>query len=316
MPGRRLKRSMARVLCLGDSCADIMIPYGDLLKGKDVSVSFSCGGACANSAAALGRLGVDVSFAGKAGKDLYGLTMKKELEECGVDTEYFRIDDSLVSTQILVVLNENSERYPFLMPKNNPSYLQIFPEELDKIDLSDTEYVLTNGMMLFQQPAAGSICAFLDRAHRKGIRILLDINYRIETIHQDNACLLEIVQLSDYLLGSIEDDFLPLTGGKDIEEAIRKLTAPDKVIIARNSEGSTVYTSAEEYFCPRYEVDVCDTLGAGDAFNAGFIYGLTKGNNLETCNRYGCASAAFCVSGKGARHTPDEEELLRFILNH
>ena len=81
MPERHLRRSMARVLCLGDSCADIMIPYGDLLKGKDVSVSFQCGGACANSAAALGKLKVDVAFAGKAGRDLYGLSMKKELEE-------------------------------------------------------------------------------------------------------------------------------------------------------------------------------------------------------------------------------------------
>ena len=307
---------MAKVLCLGDSCADIMIPYGDLLKGRDVSVSFSCGGACANSAAALGRLGVDVSFAGKAGKDLYGLAMKKELEERNVDTRYFSIDENLVSTQILVVLNENNERYPFLMPKENPSYLQIFPEELDKIDLSDTEYILTNGMMLFQQPAANSICSFLKKAHQKGIRILLDINYRIETIHQDNSYLLKVIQLSDYLLGSIEDDFLPLTNEKDIKEAARKLIASNKVIIARNREGSTVYTSAEEYFCPSYEVPVADTIGAGDAFNAGFIYGLTKGMDLETCNRHGCASAAICVSGKGARHTPDKEELLHFISNH
>ena len=307
---------MAKILCLGDSCADIMIPYGDALKGKDVSPSFSCGGACANSAAALGKMGIDVSFAGKAGKDLYGLAMKKELEESGVDTDNFLIDENLVSTQILVVLNENNERYPFLVPNENPSYLQIFPEELDKIDLTDTEYILTNGMMLFQQPAAGSICDFLEKAHQKGITILLDINYRIETIHQDNTHLLKIIQLSDYLLGSIEDDFLPLTNEKGIKKAVKKLIMSDKVIVARNKEGSTVFTLTEEYFCPSYEVSVMDTLGAGDAFNAGFIYGLTKGKNLETCNRYGCASAAFCVSGKGARHTPDEEELLRFITNH
>lgn len=307
---------MAKVLCLGDSCADIMIPYGDLLKGREVSVSFSCGGACANSAAALGKLGVDASFVGKAGKDLYGLAMKKELEECGVDTTHFLIDVDLVSTQILVVLNENNERYPFLMPKENPSYLQIYPEELQKIDLTDTEYILTNGMMLFRQPAAGSICDFLKHAHQKGIRILLDINYRIETLHQDNAYLLKAVSFSDYLLGSVEDDFLPLTNETDIRKAVLKLLTPDKTVIARNSEGSTIYTAAEEHFCPSYEVPVTDTLGAGDAFNAGFIYGLTKGKDLETCNRYGCAAAAICVSGKGARHTPDEEELLRFTENH
>ena len=316
MPERHLRRSMAKVLCLGDSCADIMIPYGDLLKGRDVSVSFNCGGACANSAAALGKLKVDVAFAGKAGRDLYGLTMKKELEKCGVETENFLIDENLVSTQILVVLNEDNERYPFLMPKENPSYLQIYPEELDNIDLTGTEYILTNGMMLFQQPAAGSICDFLNKAHQKNIRILLDINYRVETLHQDNTYLLKAVQLSDYLLGSIEDDFLPLTGKKEIKEAAGTFTTSGKVVIARNSEGSTIYTADEECFCPSYEVQVTDTLGAGDAFNAGFIYGLTKGKGLAVCNRYGCAAAAICISGKGARHTPDEEELLGFISNH
>ena len=307
---------MAEVLCLGDSCADILIPYGDSVKGKDVSPSFSCGGACANTAAALGRLGVSVSFAGKAGKDLYGLEMKKELEECGVDTEHFLIDENLVSTQILVVLNERNERYPFLMPKENPSYLQIYPKDLEQIDLTDTEYILTNGMMLFRQPASASICAFLEKAHNRGIRILLDINYRIETLYQDATELLKAIELSDCLLGSIEDDFLPLTGKKDIKEAARQLVTPDRTVIARNSRGSTVYASAGECFQPSYEVPVTDTLGAGDAFNAGFIYGLTKGLDLEICNRYGCAAAAICVSGKGARNTPDEEELLRFVSDH
>ena len=306
---------MAKVLCIGDSCADIVIPYGDLLKGKDVSVSFSCGGACANSAAALGKLGTDVSFVGKAGKDLYGLRMKKELEEAHVDTSFFQINEDLVSTQILVVLNEDNERYPFLMPKENPSYLQIYPEDLEQIDLGGTEYILTNGMMLFQQPAAGSICAYLKQAHEKGIKILLDINYRVETLHQDTAYLLETIGVSDYLLGSIEDDFLPLTGKKDIKEAVGQFTEAGKTVIARNSAGSTVYTSENEYHCDSYKVPVADTLGAGDAFNAGFIYGLAKGMDLEACNRYGCATAAICVSRKGARSTPDEDELLGFISN-
>ena len=70
---------MSKVLCLGDSCADIIIPYGESLL-KEVEVTFSCGGACANSAVVLGKLNVNTAFCGKAGKDIYGLKMLKEFK--------------------------------------------------------------------------------------------------------------------------------------------------------------------------------------------------------------------------------------------
>ena len=98
---------MSKVLCLGDSCADIIIPYGESLV-KEVEVTFSCGGACANSAVFLGKFNVNTAFCGKAGKDIYGLKMLKEFKENGVDTSYFDLDPDLVTTQILVVIDENN----------------------------------------------------------------------------------------------------------------------------------------------------------------------------------------------------------------
>ncbi len=303
---------MSKVLCLGDSCADVIIPYGELLEHKDVRAFFECGGACANSAAALGRLNIDTSFCGKAGNDLYGKAMKKQLEENGVDTEHFILDDELVSTQILVVIDQNKDRHPFLMPKDEPSYLQVFREDLEAIDLSDTEYILTNGMMLFRDPAAENITGFLLKAHDRGIKILMDINFRPETIHEDRRYLDKIVEIADHLLGSIEDDFLPLTGSGDITNAVRSLSKEGRTIIARDPSGSTVYTSDRTYHCDSFKVEVTDTLGAGDVFNAGYIYGLVNGHDPETANILGCAAAALSINKKGARNTPYEKELLEF----
>ena len=305
---------MSTVLCLGDSCADVIIPYGDLLEHKDVRAYFECGGAGANSAAALGKLNVDTAFAGKAGKDLYGITMKKELETHFVDTTHFILAEDLVSTQVLVVIDENRDRHTFLMPKDEPSYLEIYKDDLDDIDLSDTEYILTNGMMLFRNPAAENITDFLIKAHEKGIKILLDINYRIETIGQDRTYLDKVVEISDHLLGSITDDFLPLTGKDTMDEAADALLKEGKTIVARDSSGSTVYTSGNRYHCDSFKVEVADTLGAGDAFNAGYIYGLVRGHDLRGSNIRGCAAAALCINKTGARNTPYESELLSFLI--
>lgn len=307
---------MSKVLCLGDSCLDIIVPYEKMLEDKDAQITFSCGGANANTASGLGRLNVDTAFAGKAGKDRYGYMMKQELEKDKVNVEHFIIEEDLFSTVILVIVDKDRERHPFLMHRDEPSYLQIYKNDLERIDLSDTKYILTNGMMLFEEPAASNITDFLIKAHDKGIQILLDINYRPEMIGKDARYLNRVIEMADYLLGSIDDDFLTLTGKDDIRSAIDELLNENNTIVARNAKGSTVYTKDKVYHTDSYEVEVADTLGAGDAFNAGFIYGLVHGEDLGVCNDYGCASAALNIMKTGARNTPAEDEFLSFISSH
>ena len=304
---------MAEVLCLGDSCADIIIPYGESLTDQDVSVVFNCGGAAANTAFALGRLGVSVAFAGKAGVDLYGLTMRNELVENNVDVSSFILSDKLVSTQILIVIDEKGDRHPFLMPKKDPSYLEIYPEELEQIDLREMKYIITNGMMLFEDPAASTIVSFLEKARERGIKIMLDLNFRPETAGKDRSHLNKVIAMTDILLGSADEDFAILTGKKDLKEAVKDLQEADRTIVAHDKNGSTVFERDKTYHTDSYKVEVADTIGAGDVFNAGFIYGLIQGKGPDECNRLGCAAAAYSLMRPGARNTPDPEELYRFM---
>ncbi|MBR5342071.1 MAG: carbohydrate kinase family protein [Erysipelotrichaceae bacterium] len=304
---------MAEVLCLGDSCADIIIPYGESLSDPEASVTFNCGGAAANTACALGKLGVDVAFAGKAGKDLYGISMKRELSQNNVNVSHFVLSDNQVSTQILIVIDENKDRHPFLMPKANPSYLEVYPEELNQIDLTGMKYILTNGMMLFDDPAAYAITSFLKKAHEKGVQILLDINYRPETINKNSSNLKEIIHMADFLLGSAVDDYIAMTGINDLDEVAKILRNDHNVIVAHDEKGSTVFDGRFKEHVNSFEVRVCDTIGAGDNFNAGFIYGLVNNKSLGECNRLGCAVAAFSLTRPGARNTPDQKQLEMFL---
>ena len=283
---------MAKVLCIGDSCVDIIIPYD-----KKEKSFFNCGGANSNSANILGKLNVDVAFVGKAGNDEYGLALKNNLLNNNVNVDNFILDENMLTTQIRIELDESGDRHPYLYTKDNPSYLQIYEDDLNKIDISNTEYILTNGMMLFENPAGENITNYLVSCHNRGIKILLDINYRVETINKDRKYLDKVISISDYIFGSIEDDILPLTNCNNLIDALNKLLK-ENVVIARNSKGSTVYTKDNTYHCDSYKVEVINTIGAGDAHNGGFIYGLVNKMSLQECNKQACLVAANYISNK------------------
>lgn len=305
---------MNKVLCLGDACADIIIPYGEALEGKDVEVTFSSGGTMANSASALGRLGVDCAFLGVCGYDYYGIAMKEELINDHVDCSRFKLKNDLSTVSIMAIIDQNKDRFNFLFPKKKPSHLEIYDEDLDDSLLDEFDCVLTSGLMLFEKPACESVVRFLKKCHERGIRICLDINMRIETKNMDTKYLMEAVEYADYLFASAKDELVPLTGMMDYRKAAMSLVTENRVVIARLGEkGSDVFTKDCIYHCDGFKVEVTDTLGAGDAFNAGFIYGLVKDKDYELCNIYGCAAAGMNITKKGARNGPTEKELIDFI---
>ena len=298
---------MAEVLCIGDSCADLIVSSersGEMIR---------CGGAAANSAAALGRLDVSVALCAKAGSDIYGKKMKEELERSGADASHLILDDSLDSTLIRITVDENGDRHPVLLNADDPSYLKICRDDLDRIDLSDTGYILTNGMMLFREPCASSILAFLKKAHEKGITVVLDINFRPETRDQDRAILMQVIEVSDILLGSVRDDYLTLCETNYLEEAVSKLKKEGRIIVAHDEKGSDVFCDGKRSHCDSFCVETADSIGAGDNFNAGFLYGLIHQKTLEECNILACAVAAYSLQKEGARYTPDEKQLFEFI---
>lgn len=308
---------MSKVLCIGDICADIVIPYG-LAKNEGIAdVQFKGGGTVANCADGLGKLNANVSFLGTAGTDYYGKNLKKQLEDDNVDTKYLKLTDDYPTSQVLCIIDENNDRFNFLVPKENAAQNQILDTDLNDCLLDEYDYIHTSGMILFENPAASAISNFLEKAQKKGIKVSLDINLRIETFKLNPQYLLKAIENTNFLFGSLEDEIMPLTGKTNAEEAIKSLVNENRVVVARQGEkGATVYTNDASYHSDCFKVDVIDTIGAGDNYDAGFIYGLLNGKDLNTCNKYGCATAAINLTKKGARNCPTEKELLDFIAKN
>ncbi len=305
---------MKRILCLGDACADVLIPYGGAKRGESVEPQFTPGGTVANTASGLGRLGADCAFLGKAGNDYFGKKMRDALAKDGVDVSRFMLDDALSSVLILVVIDEAGDRFPFLMPRVRPSHLELYAGDLPDALLDTFDIVHTSGLMLFENPAADAVCGFLERCAEKGKQISIDVNLRIETMQQDFGYLKRAIACASYLLGSGAEELAPLAGLDDADAAARYFVNDTRAVVSRlGAAGARVYSRDGVSDCGGFRVDVADTLGAGDCYNSGFLYALAAGKSLETANICGCAAAAMNLTKSGARNCPSEQELRAFL---
>jgi sugar/nucleoside kinase (ribokinase family) len=112
------------------------------------------------------------------------------------------------------------------------------------------------------------------------------------------------------VLGAASDEVGALAGVDDPVEAASALAGEARLVIARLGASGAVACSADEIEAvPGFEVAVVDTVGAGDAFNAGFIAARLRGEAVAEAVRYGNAVAGLTVSRPGARSSPKRNEV-------
>ena len=314
---------MLPVLCYGDICADLLIPYGQALSALTspvdpdaLTVRFSHGGSVANTAVTLARLGAPALFLGTAGQDAFGRALKAGLESEGVDASLLTLKEHAMTTMVLLVLDEKGERVPFAFPRVKASQHDVTADQIPDDILTRISWMHSSGMTLREDPAAANQLALMRRCRGAGIPVALDVNARLESIEDrtfaDN--IHEALSCCDVLFGSAEDELCPLVNETDPDWAARKLLELVPMVVARRGErGATVYTRTNVYASPAFSVPIRDRVGAGDVYDGAFLAALLSGCSPEEANRRACAAGAWCVSHFGGRSGPTLQEL-RSIL--
>ena len=314
---------MLPVLCYGDICADLLIPYGQALSALTspvdpdaLTVRFSHGGSVANTAVTLARLGAPALFLGTAGQDAFGKALKAGLEAEGVDASLLTLKENAMTTMVLLVLDEKGERVPFAFPRVKASQHDVTADQIPDDILTRISWMHSSGMTLREDPAAANQLALMRRCRKAGIPVALDVNARLESIEDrtfaDN--IREALSCCDLLFGSAEDELCPLVNETDPDRAAMKLLDLVPMVVARRGEqGATVYTRTDTYTSPAFSVPIRDRVGAGDVYDGAFLAALLVGCSPEEANRRACAAGAWCVSHFGGRSGPTLAEL-RSIL--
>ena len=263
----------------------------------------SAGGQTATAMVALQRLGMKTAYAGRFGSDDAGRYGLLSLEYEGVNLDYAQtIEGADTQTAFIIIEAKSGERTIIWDRDERLSYR---PDEAP-IDLAARARILH---LDAHDPPAGAVMARIARS--MGAIVTADI---------DNICegLPELLPLIDVLISSSEFP-ARLTGIKDEREAlveIKRRYGCAVVGATLGTRGALIYCEGEFLHSPAFEVPggCRDTTGAGDAFHAGFIYGMLRREELEDCMTMGNAVAALKCRALGGRAAlPTADELREFL---
>jgi len=310
------------IVVLGDLNVDLTIA----LPGVDASgvvhpktePVVTSGGTAGNTASTLGALGAAVSFVGAVGDDAYGSFLVRELNEIGVDTHGITLLHEHTA-QVIALIDPNGERLLYVWPSSGGALSNLTVAHLDERQLRNATWLHVSGMCLQWEPIRSTMLAAMQIARSAGVPVSLDLNLRIENWGLAGAKLEAVraaVELAEYVLGGGVEELMPLAAMPDIHGALTAVSDGRRTVVARlGAAGAEARdASGTAYTAPGNNVKVQSLIGAGDAFNGGFIAALTRGLSLQDALRWGNAAAALKVQGsprrRGLPNRADVEELL------
>lgn len=297
-----------RVVCLGETMLMFAPPRYELVEHCDQFRAYS-GGSESNVAIGLTRLGMRAAWIGKLPRNALGRKVVNEIRAYGVDTSAcVWTDEGRVGT-FFVEWGAHPRPLKTIYDRAGSAATTLRVDDLDWAWIGQAEWLHLTGIT----PALSAACRastpqIAARARALGLKVSFDVNYRglLWTPDEARAALAEILPYVDLLVATERDarialDQAPGTpaadegAGREAQEALaRQLWArhrPEAVVVTCGGAGCVAYDGQALLHAPGYELQVVNRLGAGDAFDAGLLYGYLTADlraGLET----GCAMSA------------------------
>lgn len=321
---------MAKLFSIGE----VLIDFIPLQKGKALKdvVTFerAPGGAPANVAAAVAKLGANSAMISKLGLDAFGDFLIEKLEEVGVNTDTVFRTKAANTALAFVSLREDGER-DFSFYRNPSADLLLDESEINDDWFNEGDILHFCSVDLVESPMKKAHVKAINAAISKGGLISFDPNVRLPLWDNPEDCRKTILEFipKAHLVKISDEELEFITGISNIEEAIQSLFVGHvkAVIFTKGSQGADVYVNGNKFESTGYKVDVQDTTGAGDAFIGGVLYQLlTKQANQHNIEEivekshieilaYANASGALTTTGKGAISSlPTKEEINELLL--
>lgn len=288
------------------------------------------GGAPANVAVGLSRLGVTPTFWTRVGDDPFGDFLRRTLAEAGVPDDLVAVDPDADTGLAFVSLDPGADR-TFSFRRDGSADTRLQPGRIEDARLASTDWVHTGGVTLADDPSREATFDLLERARGAGATVSFDPNARPElwdgydfadSVHRAFA-------LADVVKASRED---LAAAGYDADrppaELLRRVAdaGPHTVFLTLGSAGAVAYASSDAPWPAEgekpddgivrrdgYPVDAVDTTGAGDAFLAGAVTGLAGGEPLPEALAFAGAVAALTTTEPGAMTAlPTRREVAAF----
>lgn len=291
----------AQVWCLGDAVVDLL-PEGN---GRLIQCA---GGAPANVAVGVARLGGKSGFIGRVGQDPFGKFMHATLSEEQVNTEYMTFDPAQRTSTVVVALDDEGERsFTFMVRPSADLFLQAD----DLPTFQQGEWLHSCSIALSAEPSRSTALLAMQRMREAGGFVSFDPNIRAD-LWQDpqvlHRCLAFAFDLADVVKLS-EEELAFITASTDLRTGMKILVkrfAIKLLLVTQGKAGVLALFQGDIFHYPCMPVTSVDTTGAGDAFVAGLLWRLAQAGlpqsepdlalYLESAQRCG----ALATTAKGA----------------
>lgn len=304
------------VITIGETLIDLIADAGVPLHLAD-RLTIREGGAPANVAVALARLGVPSQLRSVVGDDPFGRRIIDRLAAEGVDTSTIRIATGQPTTLALAWSNEHGDG-SFRLIRLADS--QLSPDDVSAGSLDGAAAIVVGSVSLCAEPSRDAVLLAIQRAQELSIPVVADLNIRPGQIPPDELRMLATVLItSASLLKLSVDDARELWGAATITETAAVLVryGVALAVITDAASGAAMVVDGVLMSRPAFAVDAVEPTGAGDAFTAAFISRMIGrawvGAELDDL-RFAMAAGALATTRRGAMDgLPTADQVTRFL---
>ena len=265
---------MADVICMGELLIDFVATQENVSLVKAPGFVKAPGGAPANVAVGLQRLGLPSSFVGKVGDDPFGQFLRETLDETGVDTTNLFVDPEARTTIVFVAVHDDGHK-DLCFFRNPGADMRLMPEEITEDIFNGARCFHYGSITFIDEPSAGAQHKALTIARRRGLMISYDPNYR-PTLWPSEERARAIIQdgfRHCHLAKIADEEWEIATGKSDLDAGLQAVLdkGVELVVVSRGADGALVTNGDYRIEVPALEVNVAETIGAGDGFMAAMI---------------------------------------------
>jgi len=324
------------ILSMGRSSIDL---YSNNIGSPFVDINeFSAfvGGCPTNISVGTRRLGIHSALLTGVGDDPVGDFILSFLNKEKVNTNYISRKIGKRSSAVILGI-EPPDKFPLVYYREDCADINITISDVKNTPLEECKSLLISGTGLSKEPSRSATIFAAEQASLMGVKVFLDIDFRADQwpdLQTFGTTLRSVLSYVDIIIGTSEEvKAAAYTGGgeakiehsqvneskieADLDESIKSiLSKGSKVLLLKSgTEGCYIHYSDSKstVHAPGYPVEVINTLGAGDAFASGLIYGILTGWSLYKSARLGNACGAILVTKQGcANFMPTLDEVMDF----
>lgn len=253
-----------------------------------------------------------VSIISSIGRDQNGLDLAAEIKAHGGSLEHIQVTEEFATSEVLVTLDsQGSATYEIKMPCAWDGIL-LLERDIELVKESDA--FIYGSLVARRSTSRKTLLALLEHASYK----VFDVNLRPP--HYTTERITQLMKLADFVKFNDEELFeITVSHGfmdRDLEKAIAflaGLTGTEQICVTRGEEGAVLYSDRTYHYHKGYQVEVADTVGAGDSFLASIVSQLLHGRAPGPSLDFACAVGALVASKPGANPLVSEADIKAMI---